>query len=251
MGSKETQAILTGHTSNIMLLLLLIAVSVSSSQAEKLLAQCTDVAGRPHKINDSYIGPDNCNDCKCKEAGSACTKKVCPADATARNAEAGKCVDKDGILHEEGESFTHVDGCNDCRCTEHGGACTKKLCIKTAACVDTAGKERTVGDSGWSSATNVSVDPWDLFVPKCSVEITGARTTEAPLLTSQETNPAEIIIMKVATRAIPGSLRTVAISALVKVTAVFPPVARWDAGREGPVLNLSMQTAALPALGLI
>merc|ERR1711874_90937 len=147
MGSKETQAILTGHTSNIMLLLLLIAVSLSSSQAEKLLAQCTDVAGRPHKINDSYIGPDNCNDCKCKEAGSACTKKVCPADATARNAEAGKCVDKDGILHEEGESYTHVDGCNDCRCTEHGGACTKKLCIKTAACVDTAGKERTVGDS--------------------------------------------------------------------------------------------------------
>ena len=164
--SKETQAILTGHTSNIMLLLLLIAVSVSSSQAEKcklpprivfwagsfegsfgswrdfiiikavllaVLAQCTDVAGRPHKINDSYIGPDNCNDCKCKEAGSACTKKVCPADATARNAEAGKCVDKDGILHEEGESFTHVDGCNDCRCTEHGGACTKKLCIKVSS----------------------------------------------------------------------------------------------------------------------
>ena len=38
------------------------------------------------------------------------------------------------------------------------------------------------------------------------------------MLTSQETDPAEIIIMKVATRAIPGSLRTVAISALVKVT---------------------------------
>jgi len=94
------------------------------------------------------------------------------------------------------------------------------------------GKRGLLATPGWSSATNVSVDPWDLFVPKCSVEITGTRTTEAPLLTSQETNPAEITMVKVATRAIPGSLRTVAISALVKVTAVFPPVARWDAGRE-------------------
>merc|ERR1711874_537400 len=127
MGSKETQARLTGHT--IMLLLLLIAISLSSSQAEQLLEQCRDVAGRTHKLGDSYIGPDNCNTCICKEAGNACTRKICPADATARNAEAGKCVDKDGILHEEGESYTHVDGCNDCRCTEHGGACTKKKCI--------------------------------------------------------------------------------------------------------------------------
>ena len=39
------------------------------------------------------------------------------------------------------------------------------------------------------------------------------------MLTSQETDPAEIIIMKVATRATPGSPRTVAISALVKVSS--------------------------------
>ena len=37
-------------------------------------------------------------------------------------------------------------------------------------------------------------------------------------MTSQETDPAEITIMKVATRATPGSQRTVAISALVKVS---------------------------------
>ena len=101
------------------------------------------------------------------------------------------------------------------------------------------GKRGLLATPGWSSATNVSVDPWDLFVPskcssvsqriighceafqhcaeltdvffllfsrivECSVEITGTRTTEAPLLTSQETDPAEIIIMKVATRATPG-----------------------------------------------
>merc|ERR1711874_745020 len=158
MGSKETQARLTGHTSNIMLLLLLIAISLSSYQAEQLLEQCRDVAGRTHKLGDSYIGPDNCNTCICKEAGNACTRKICPVDATPRNAEADKCVDKDGILHKVGESYTHVDGCNNCRCTEHGGACTKKFCIQQdvrdfTACVDPTGKERTVGDS-WLDRCN-------------------------------------------------------------------------------------------------
>ena len=131
------------------LLLLFIAITVSSNQAEQckessneqnksltedvllaVLDQCKDVAGRTHELGDSYIGPDNCNTCICKVGGNACTRRLCPVDASPRNAEAGKCVDKDGILYKEGESYTHVDGCNDCRCTEHGGACTKKFCIK-------------------------------------------------------------------------------------------------------------------------
>merc|ERR1712241_1271995 len=98
--SKETQT-----SNNMLLLLLLIAITVSSNQAEQLLDQCKDVAGRPHKLGDSYIGPDNCNNCTCHEAGNACNKKVCPASASARNAEAGKCVYKDGILYKEGESY--------------------------------------------------------------------------------------------------------------------------------------------------
>ena len=31
-----------------------------------------------------------------------------------------------GVLHKEGESYTHVDGCNNCQCTKNGGACTKR-----------------------------------------------------------------------------------------------------------------------------
>jgi len=150
--SKETQT-----SNNMLFLLFLIAISVSSNQAEKLLDQCKDVAGRPHKLGDSYIGPDNCNDCMCKEAGNACNKKVCPDSATPRNAEADKCVDKDGILYKKGESYTHVDGCNKCKCTEHGGACSKKLCIKQDVrekmCVDTTGRERTVNDT-WLDQCN-------------------------------------------------------------------------------------------------
>ena len=95
-----------------------------------VLAQCQDVTGRSHKLGDSYIGPDNCNTCICKEAGNACTRRLCPVEATPRNAEADKCVDKDGILYEVGESYTHVDGCNTCRCTEHGGACTRRFCYQ-------------------------------------------------------------------------------------------------------------------------
>ena len=95
-----------------------------------VLAQCQDVTGRTHKLGEAYIGPDNCNTCICKEAGNACTRRLCPSDATPRNAEADKCVDKDGILYKVGESYTHVDGCNTCRCTEHGGACTRRFCYQ-------------------------------------------------------------------------------------------------------------------------
>ena len=138
--------------------------------------QCKDVTGRTHKLGDSYIGPDNCNTCVCKEFGNACTRKICPVDATPRNAEADKCVDKDGVLHKAGESYTHVDGCNTCRCTEHGGACTKKFCIQQvrlifkgdfvminllcyqdvrqfSACRDPRGREMNVGDS-WLDQCN-------------------------------------------------------------------------------------------------
>ena len=80
-----------------------------------VLSQCKDVTGLTHKLGDAYIGPDNCNTCLCKEAGNACTRKICPVDLTPRSAEANKCVDKDGLLYKEGESYTHVDGCNTCR----------------------------------------------------------------------------------------------------------------------------------------
>ena len=35
-----------------------------------------------------------------------------------------------GVLHEVNQSYTHVDGCNTCKCMEHGGACTRKFCLK-------------------------------------------------------------------------------------------------------------------------
>ena len=123
-----------------------------------MLAQCKDVTGRTHKLGDSYIGPDNCNTCICKEGGNACTRKICPVDATPRNAEADKCVDKEGLLYKEGESYTRVDGCNTCRCTEHGGACTRRFCIQQeereiTACRDPRGTKMNVGDS-WLESCN-------------------------------------------------------------------------------------------------
>ena len=57
-------------------------------------------------------------------------RRLCPKDSSSRSAEAFKCVDNMGVLHEKNETYTHVDGCNTCKCGEHGGACTRKFCIK-------------------------------------------------------------------------------------------------------------------------
>jgi len=56
---------------------LLLIIKVSLAQ-EDVIDACEDVAGVKHKKDDSYIGPDGCNRCKCLEGGSACTKRLCP-----------------------------------------------------------------------------------------------------------------------------------------------------------------------------
>ena len=61
---------------------------------------------------------------------SLSSRKLCPEDSSSRSAEAFKCVDNLGVLHEVNETYTHVDGCNTCKCGPHGGACTRKFCIK-------------------------------------------------------------------------------------------------------------------------
>ena len=122
-----------------------------------MLDQCKDVTGARHALNDSYIGEDGCNKCKCREGGSACTRKYCPKEereVVVRSAEADKCVDNRGVLHEVGESYTHVDGCNTCRCTAGGGACTRRFCIQerrssVLECVDREGNTKTEEDGAW------------------------------------------------------------------------------------------------------
>ena len=110
-----------------------------------------DVSGQRHKVGDSYIGPDGCNTCICTESGeSGCTKKMCPkndAEIPIGRDTAYKCVDDKGNPHRVGENYTHVDGCNNCRCLEVGGACTRKLCFKkepkSFGCVDHKGNIMT------------------------------------------------------------------------------------------------------------
>ena len=57
-------------------------------------------------------------------------RRFCPKDISSRSAEAFKCVDNMGVLHEENQTYTHVDGCNTCKCGKHGGACTRRFCVK-------------------------------------------------------------------------------------------------------------------------
>jgi len=114
-----------------------------------VIAACVDVDGKMHRLGESYIGPDKCNTCRCLEGGSACTKKFCPPNFSSREAEANKCVDNRGVLHDEGQSYQHVDGCNTCKCTKLGGACTRRFCHKQALCVDTDGNQRKIGDTAW------------------------------------------------------------------------------------------------------
>lgn len=140
---------------------------------DEVLRNCEDVDGALHKVGDSYIGPDACNQCKCLKGGSACTKKLCPKDASSRSAEAFKCVDNHGVLHQINETYTHVDGCNTCKCGEHGGACTRRFCVKKekkilSFCVDEDGNEKAL-DEAWSSKDGCN---------KCVCGILGAICTE-------------------------------------------------------------------------
>lgn len=121
--------------------------------SQGLLDVCLDVQGVKHKIDDSYIGTDGCNKCKCLATGSACTRKFCNQNQPKIAAEANQCVDNLGNLHEENElsSYTHVDGCNTCVCKSFGGMCTKKFCLNSrevaALCVDIDGQQRKGGES--------------------------------------------------------------------------------------------------------
>jgi len=55
-------------------ILALAAANLSEEQNNEVLSTCKDVDGVLHKVGDSYIGPDACNQCKCLKGGSACTK---------------------------------------------------------------------------------------------------------------------------------------------------------------------------------
>jgi len=125
-----------------------------SQESSGVIEACKDVDGTFHKLGDSYIGPDACNNCKCLESGSACTKRFCPENISSRNAEAFKCVDNMGVLHEVNQSYTHVDGCNTCKCGQHGGACTRRFCLKKedrilSECVDADGNKKDLDDEAW------------------------------------------------------------------------------------------------------
>jgi len=123
---------------------------VSGDESE-VIAACKDVDGLSHRLGEAYIGPDACNQCKCIESGSACTKRLCPSDASSRSAEANKCVDNKGVLHAVNETYTHVDGCNTCKCSSFGGACTRKFCVKkenrvVSSCLDSDGNEKALNE---------------------------------------------------------------------------------------------------------
>jgi len=156
---------------------ILLAITLLAAQYKaELVEQCKDVRGVSHRLNDSYIGPDNCNKCRCLETGSACTRKLCPRDASPRNAEADLCVDKAGVLHEVGETYTHVDGCNRCKCTEQGGACTKKFCIQeereVRTCRDSAGTEMGIGSS-WLDTDGCNTCMCGVLGPVCTEKFCG------------------------------------------------------------------------------
>jgi len=136
---------------------ILVATSIIASCAAQNTGEidaCVDSFDKKHRINDSYIGPDGCNTCRCIETGNVCTRMFCEKQ-TRMTSEANKCVDNKGNLHKVGESYTHVDGCNTCVCKDFGGACTQAFCFKPkgedvlrvgSVCKDTTGKEHQLGD---------------------------------------------------------------------------------------------------------
>jgi len=139
---------------NYLVLVTFISLCIADDRNDnvEVIPTCKDVDGALHKIGDSYIGPDACNQCKCLEGGSACTKRFCPKDISSRSAEAFKCVDNMGVLHEENQTYTHVDGCNSCKCGKHGGACTRRFCVKKekrtiSSCVDADGNEKALNEA--------------------------------------------------------------------------------------------------------
>ncbi|XP_023346184.1 kielin/chordin-like protein [Eurytemora carolleeae] len=124
--------------------------------AQDYIDDCIDVAGAKHKLSESYIGPDGCNKCKCMPFGSGCTKKFCDPTVDKVEAEANLCIDNNGNIHEPGDSYTHVDGCNTCVCKEYGGRCTRKLCLQESreflsVCNDTIGNIK-FSEESWLSA---------------------------------------------------------------------------------------------------
>jgi len=144
--------------------------------AEELIDACRDVEGVRHKLNDSYLGPDGCNTCTCLAGGNACTKRYCwpEEEGAARkvNAEANKCVDDKGNLHKDGESYTHVDGCNTCVCRSFGGACTKKFCFKEEVslrqvCTTGSGEQKELGES-WLADDGCNTCRCGVIGPLCT-----------------------------------------------------------------------------------
>jgi len=134
-----------------MLRFVLLIAAAGVIHAQELNENCKDVQGVLHKLNDSYIGEDGCNICRCHQYGSACTKRFCDPKQPKARAELNKCVDNKGNLHEVGETYTHVDGCNTCNCKQYGGVCTRKFCFEAldekTMCVDGAGKTMAGGES--------------------------------------------------------------------------------------------------------
>lgn len=144
-----------------------------SQEDPDLIEACKDVDGTKHKLGEAYMGPDGCNTCKCMEGGNACTRKLCPSDVDSRAAEAFKCVDNMGVLHNESDSYTHVDGCNTCKCMPggKGGACTKMFCFEKeekalTKCMSHDGSDKHVGDT-WTHQDGCSKCACGVLGPIC------------------------------------------------------------------------------------
>lgn len=154
-----------------MLRILTIASIIITTLSQELMEGCVDVEGVKHKPNDSYIGPDGCNRCRCIQGSNACTKIFCDPKTPRIAAEANQCIDNKGNLHEEGESYTHVDGCNTCICRSYGGACTKKFCFKELKednlCKDPQGNSKEIGDI-WTAEDNCNRCQCGIMGPICT-----------------------------------------------------------------------------------
>jgi len=146
--------------------------AAAQDSQEELIDGCTDSFNKKHRIDDSYIGPDGCNTCRCAKVGNLCTRKFCEPK-TKMTSEANKCVDSRGNLHKTGESYTHVDGCNTCVCKDFGGACTRKFCLKStrgavrSVCKDAAGNGREEGDV-WTAADGCNTCRCGALGPLCT-----------------------------------------------------------------------------------
>jgi len=125
---------------------------------------CGVIDGVTRKFGDVWNHTDGCNTCRCFGGQAACTEKFCSGSGIAEGLVRGVkfaalCVDETGTNRVEGESWTHQDGCNTCRCTSTGvAACTKVLCDnlpgaeqesadgRTAVCLTDDGETREEGE---------------------------------------------------------------------------------------------------------